>query len=856
MLNPGTYLQDRYEILGRIGSGGMSVVYKAKCHTLDRLVAIKVLKEEFASDENFVSKFKMEAQAAARLSHPNIVNVYDVVDEGDLHYIVMELIEGITLKNYIEKKGFLENKEAIGIAIQVAQGIAAAHEQHIIHRDIKPQNMIISKDGTVKVADFGIARAVSSQTMNATAVGSVHYISPEQARGGYCDERSDIYSLGITIYEMVTGRVPFDGDTTVAVAIAHINEAMVPPSNIEPSVPVALEQIIFKCTQKRPNQRYSSCADLIKDLRHALVAPNERFVHFVQLEETANGETTVMSDEQMRDIRNRSDRGQHENTAYQERSLKSQQIKRSPARESAAAQQRRHEQIDFETYGPGNQDDNFSSEAYKREKHSRAKKVKRDPDEATAFDKILAAIGSVLGVAMLAMLVYIVGSLSGAFQRTPTSISANKKTTAAANENDPIISTYEDESGQDADGRTKVPELLGMSITEATKALKEAGLKIVLARTYEYSDEYATGLVCRQQYDKGTVVDKGSTIKVYLSLGSDKFEINSKLYVNGNVSILKYYLRSFKDIDVKYVGEYSEEYAKDMVLRMEPDKGYLQAGDSLKVYISLGPEYIDVPNLYGMTKQQAIAKIEQAGFSVGTISEVNSDNTEVGQVCGQSLDPGTSQKSGTEIAFSISLGPKMAVVPGVVGNSAEGYAYSAIGSANLYYSIEYAESTSVPAGTVISQVPEGGTSVPEYSTVKLVISVGPPTVGLGANDLTNMTQEQATSTLAGMSLGAQIQYESSDYVAVGSVTRWAATSADGSLHAGDTVIVFISTGPAATAPSTDPAPAPSTDPAPAPAPSTDPAPAPSTDPAPAPSPDPAPSTDAAAPQADTAGAVS
>ena len=407
-----------------------------------------------------------------------------------------------------------------------------------------------------------------------------------------------------------------------------------------------------------------------------------------------------------------------------------------------------------------------------------------------------------------------------------------------------------------------MPELLGMSITEATKALKEADLKIVLARTYEYSDEYATGLVCRQQYDKGTVVDKGSTIKVYLSLGSDKFEINGKLYVNGNVSILKYYLRSFKDIDVEYVGEYSEEYAKDMVLRMEPDKGYLQAGDSLKVYISLGPEYIDVPNLYGMTKQQAIAKIEQAGFSVGTISEVNSDNTEAGQVCGQSLDPGTSQKSGTEIAFSISLGPKMAVVPGVVGNSAEGYAYSAIGSANLYYSIEYAESTSVPAGTVISQVPEGGTSVPEYSTVKLVISVGPPTVGLGANDLTNMTQEQATSTLAGMSLGAQIQYESSDYVAVGSVTRWAATSADGSLHAGDTVIVFISTGPAATAPSTDPAPAPSTDPAPAPstnpapAPSTDPAPAPSPDPAPAPSPDPAPSTDAAAPQADTAGAVS
>ena len=195
MLSPGTYLQNRYEILEKIGSGGMSVVYKAQCHTLNRLVAIKVLKEEFAFDRAFIDKFRMEAQAAARLSHPNIVSVYDVVEEGALHYIVMELIEGVTLKSYIEKKGCLENKEAIGIAIQVASGIAAAHSHHIVHRDIKPQNIIISREGKVKVADFGIAKAVSAQTMNATAVGSVHYISPEQARGGYCDERSDIYSF-------------------------------------------------------------------------------------------------------------------------------------------------------------------------------------------------------------------------------------------------------------------------------------------------------------------------------------------------------------------------------------------------------------------------------------------------------------------------------------------------------------------------------------------------------------------------------------------------------------------------------------------------------------------------------------
>ena len=318
MLTEGMFIAERYEIIGKIGAGGMSDVYKAKDHVLGRFVAIKVLKQEFSEDVNFVTKFRTEAQSAAGLEHPNIVNIYDVGSENGMHYIVMEYVDGITLKTYIEKKGKLTYKEAVSIAIQVGRGIEAAHNKNIVHRDIKPQNIIISKDGRIKVADFGIARAITDETTNLYgAAGSVHYISPEQARGGYCDERSDIYSLGITIYEMVTGRVPFDGDTTVAVAIAHINEAMVPPSNIEPSVPVALEQIIFKCTQKRPNQRYSSCADLIKDLRHALVAPNERFVHFVQLEETANGETTVMSDEQMRDIRNRSDRGQHENTACQ-----------------------------------------------------------------------------------------------------------------------------------------------------------------------------------------------------------------------------------------------------------------------------------------------------------------------------------------------------------------------------------------------------------------------------------------------------------------------------------------------------------------------------------------------------------
>jgi len=245
MIRKGMFISDRYEIIEKVGSGGMSDVYKAKCHKLNRFVAIKVLKQEFSEDKNFVSKFKVEAQSAAGLTHPNIVNVYDVGEDDGIYYIVMELIEGITLKKYIEKKEIIPVKEAVSIAIQVAQGIEAAHNNHIIHRDIKPQNIIISREGKVKVTDFGIARAASSNTINSNAMGSVHYISPEQAKNGYIDEKSDIYSLGITLYEMITGKVPFEGDSTVSVALQHINEELPNPKLLVKDLPVSVEMIIF-----------------------------------------------------------------------------------------------------------------------------------------------------------------------------------------------------------------------------------------------------------------------------------------------------------------------------------------------------------------------------------------------------------------------------------------------------------------------------------------------------------------------------------------------------------------------------------------------------------------------------------
>ncbi len=281
MLKEGMFIQGRYEVVGRIGTGGMADVYKAKDHKLNRFVAVKVLKQEFRDDTAFITKFRQEAQAAAGLAHPNIVNIYDVGEDRGVNYIVMELVEGITLKEYIAKNGRLAVREATSIAIQVSQGLEAAHNSGIIHRDVKPQNIIISTDGKVKVTDFGIARATNSNTINTAVMGSVHYSSPEQVRGGYSDAKSDIYSLGITMYEMLTGHVPFDGDTTVSIAIKHLQEEMKSPEAYVPNLPKSTVQIICKCTQKSPDRRYAKMSDLIYDLKESLVNPDGNFVHIV-----------------------------------------------------------------------------------------------------------------------------------------------------------------------------------------------------------------------------------------------------------------------------------------------------------------------------------------------------------------------------------------------------------------------------------------------------------------------------------------------------------------------------------------------------------------------------------------------
>lgn len=615
MLNPGTYLQDRYEILGRIGSGGMSVVYKAKCHTLDRLVAIKVLKEEFASDENFVSKFKMEAQAAARLSHPNIVNVYDVVDEGNLHYIVMELIEGITLKSYIEKKGFLENKEAIGIAIQVAQGIAAAHEQHIIHRDIKPQNMIISRDGNVKVADFGIARAVSSQTMNATAVGSVHYISPEQARGGYCDERSDIYSFGITMYEMVTGRVSFEGDNTVAVALAHLETPITPPSQLNPVVSSGLEQIILKCTQKKPDRRYSSIGDVITDLRHVMVDPDYDIYGAVSQTDEENDPyvTRPISREELSQIQERR-RSHTEDIVVKEPEYDPPVSIQTPETE--------------ENDGDGYDKEETQPQIPVHKKRSDRKKEK---DVSTQFERIIMVMGIFAAVLVAVVVIFVFSRLTGLFwpksgQDKETEVVTSETATEGIN-----VSL--------ADNQTYMPNVLGLPKDMAEAKLKEYNL-VMSIETEDYSDNYKADQVMRQDVAEGEVVEKWSTVGVTISKGSDKVDLSSLGLEQFSGEDAQKLLKD-KELQVTLKEEANDNIETGKVIRYSPQQA--KAGDTIELVVSTGPKTAQgqVPKLIGRDEVTADALLKAAGLKTGTVTYDYDAGKPEGTVLSQSALPGT-----------------------------------------------------------------------------------------------------------------------------------------------------------------------------------------------------------------------
>ncbi|MCF2656855.1 Stk1 family PASTA domain-containing Ser/Thr kinase [Lacrimispora saccharolytica] len=493
MIKLGMMIGDRYEILDKIGTGGMSDVYKAKDDKLGRLVAIKVLKQEFAENANFVTKFRTEAQAAAGMMHPNIVNVYDVGEEGGTHYIVMELVEGITLKKYIEKKQRLSVKEAVSIAIQVSMGIEAAHNNHIIHRDIKPQNIMISKDGKVKVTDFGIAKAVSSNTITSNVMGSVHYTSPEQARGGYSDEKSDIYSLGITLFEMITGRVPFNGETTVAIAIKHIQEPMPSPRLYVPEVPISVEQIILKCTQKSPDRRYQNMQELIDDLKRSLMTPDEDFVKIADMDEEAA--TRAMSDRELKQVTNRV-RARDEYDEYTVRVNKQSEKK---------ANQRNTQSKPKAKPQPQTRTPDRSSSKKKNNK----KQNKDGSDKVTTIVAIIAAV--LIGL----IIIFVAGRAFGLFdfgKKTREEAEALPTVTATA----PV--------GELGENELLVPDVKGKTYAEAVTTLNKEGFEVTKLEVS--SDTVDKGNVVDQLPQAGTVANRGDTIEVSVSSGASSSKVH------------------------------------------------------------------------------------------------------------------------------------------------------------------------------------------------------------------------------------------------------------------------------------------------------------------------------------------
>lgn len=592
MLTEGMYIADRYEIIGKIGTGGMSDVYKAKDHILGRNVAIKVLKQEFSEDVNFVTKFRTEAQSAAGLEHPNIVNIYDVGSENGMYFIVMEYVEGITLKTYIEKKGQLSYKEAVSIAIQVGRGIEAAHNKHIVHRDIKPQNIIISTEGKVKVTDFGIARAANNHTLHSDVMGSVHYTSPEQARNGFVDGKSDIYSLGIVMYEMVTGRVPFDGDSTVAIAIQHLQEEMVSPGSLAPRLPVSMEKLIMKCTQKNPDRRYESISDLLVDLKKVLISPDDDFVTIIPV-------------------------GQDKTRMVQ------------------------RDEVDVIL--------KETNEAYYREQDEDTE-LDEEEDEEGGFlnprmEKAVTIMGIVAAVIIVIIIVVILGSLLGWF-RFGGGKGKDKEN------NLPIEDNIEEGEDQEEKDLVNMISVLGMTEEEAEAELKKMNLGIRVVGNAA-SDEYEVGQIVHQNVEKDDKVPRNTTIEVTICSGPGEFEAPDVVGKDGEQAqgmIENLGLVPKRDF------AYSDTVPQGKVISQTPESGTsVKKGDTVTYIVSQGTETAKVPDVTGKSESEARETLANAGFNNVTSTSEYDDTVAEGLVIRQSFS-GEYKEPGTTISLVISMG--------------------------------------------------------------------------------------------------------------------------------------------------------------------------------------------------------
>lgn len=602
IINIGTMIGNRYEVVEKVGTGGMADVYRAMDHRLNRYVAVKILKNEYSEDTKFVTKFRQEAQAVACLSHPNVVAVYDVGEEQGMHFIVMEFVEGITLKSYIEKKGKLSVREAVGIGIQIASGLEAAHNSHIIHRDIKPQNILISRDGTAKVTDFGIAKAASSNTITASAMGSVHYISPEQARGGFSDEKSDVYSLGVTMYEMLSGTLPFTGESAVAVALAHIQEEAVPLTAMDATIPKGISDIVAKCMQKKADFRYPTSADLIADLKMFLQDPEGEYGVVKPLYENTD---TIF-------------------------------IKPTDVNRIKAASQT--------TTG----DSGMTAAEPEDKKAGEEDSGEVDPK----LEKALIGGSIVVAIIIGIVIIYVIGKVfgfwggaSGSTEATPTPEVTSSAASATATP-----------EASDSAQKVTVENVAGMTTEKAKTALSQKGLSNVKV-SEQQSDTVSAGKVISTDPEAGTEVEKDAEITLIVSSGTSTVQVPSVASMTVSKAKSTLAAEGFNAVEGSKV--YSDTVKAGMVAYSNP-KGGAQAskGATITLYISKGPKRTTttVPDLMGMTKAQAKEALTAKKLVLGSVSTAYSDNVSKNRVCVQSKAEGTEVKTGSTVDITLSLG--------------------------------------------------------------------------------------------------------------------------------------------------------------------------------------------------------
>lgn len=623
-------LAGRYELLEKRGDGGMAVVYKAKDRLLNRFVAIKILKPEFIRDPKFVDSFRRESQAAAGLSHPNVVSVFDVGKEGNIYYIVMEMMEGDTLSDVIKREAPLSEKRVIEISRQIAAGLSAAHKKNIIHRDIKPHNIIFSDDGVAKITDFGIAKAVNSGTIvntNTTVLGSVHYLSPEQARGGFVDAKSDIYSLGIVMYEMLTGTVPFDGENAVSVAMMHINGKVPAPSLENPAVSSLMDAIVLKATARQPGDRFASADELIAALNSAeegmaMSSAGSRPTMMYGVNDLYGDDNGRRADDEV-NISSFEDLSDDIGTS------------RSNMRQT---QGRGYNNDGYGGYNDYDDYDDGSADEYVKPAKKKAAAARRNnaaggvasAASAASNEKKMHKRSQILGI-VLALVCAI-----------------------------PLSMLLLNVVGGGGSGKTvQVPDVLGMTEEKAADELDKYGLKYKLGIP-AISDEYDEGEVVSTDPEAGKEVKKGYTVTLVLSRGTDSETIKTPTLVGKKLKDVESLLKSY-DLEKGNITYESSDMPEGYIISQDPEPGTeIKSGEKVDLVVSQGEEKdtsIEVPNLKGQTENEAKKLLESVGLKLGKVTTEHSD-TDEGLIISQTKTAGSSADSGDSVGITVSSGPE------------------------------------------------------------------------------------------------------------------------------------------------------------------------------------------------------